>query len=109
MDFRAIGKYIRVSPRKTRLVADLIRDKNVGEALNILSLVNKKPAGILKKVLRSAIFNAEQKKVADTDLLKVKTIHIDQGPTWKRFMPRARGSSTSIKKRTSHISIIIGN
>lgn len=110
MKVTAKARYIRVSPRKARLVADLIRGRMVSEALNILSLTQKKSAKIIEKVLKSAISNAEENhKAKDTDSFIVKSIIVDGGPMWKRFMPRAKGSVTTIRKRTSHISLVIGD
>jgi large subunit ribosomal protein L22 len=108
MEVRAKLKYVRVGPRKARLVADLIRGKGSDEALNILSFTKKMPARVMKKLLKSAIANAMQKKKAiDADRLYVKKISVDQGATWKRFTPRALGRATPIRKRTSHISIVL--
>lgn len=107
MEVRAKLKYVRVGPRKARLVADLIRGKKSDEALNILSFTKKMPARVIIKLLKSAIANATQKKNVDVDRLYVKRISVDQGATWKRFTPRALGRATPIRKRTSHISIVL--
>jgi large subunit ribosomal protein L22 len=107
MEVSARAKYVRVSPRKARLVADLVRGKNVGEAVNLLSFSNKRPAKKMLKVLNSALANAQQTTNMDVDLLKIKRIHIDGGPTLKRFMPRAMGRATMIRKRTSHITVVL--
>ncbi len=107
MEVRAKLKYVRVGPRKARLVADLIRGKGSEEALNILSFTKKMPARIILKLLKSAIANATQKKKVDVDRLYVKKITVDQGVTWKRFIPRAMGRATPIRKRTSHITIVL--
>ncbi len=107
MEVRAKLKYVRVGPRKARLVADLIRGKKSEEALNILSFTKKMPARVMIKLLKSAIANAAQKKNVDVDRLYVKKISVDQGATWKRFTPRALGRATPIRKRTSHISIVL--
>jgi large subunit ribosomal protein L22 len=96
-----------MSPRKARLVADLIRGKKSDEALNILIFTRKAAARILIKLLKSAIANATQKKTIDVDRLYVKKITVDQGPTMKRFTPRALGRATTIRKRTSHIHMIL--
>ena len=109
MQTQAILKFVRLSPQKARLVADLVRGKKVDEALNILKFSNKKAAKILKKVLDSAIANAENNNGADVDELKVKEIFIDEGPTMKRTMPRAKGSADRIKKRTSHVTIRVSD
>jgi large subunit ribosomal protein L22 len=107
MEVRAKLKYVRVGPRKARLVADLIRGKRSEEAIHILSFTKKAAARILNKLLKSAIANATQKKTVDVDRLYVKKISVDQGATWKRFTPRALGRATPIRKRTSHISIVL--
>jgi len=106
MEVKAKLRFTRIAPRKARLVADLIRGKASEEALSILTYTPKAAARIVIKLLRSAIANATQKKI-DVDRLYVKTIAVDQGPTMKRFMPRALGRATSIRKRTSHITIVL--
>ena len=98
-------RHLRVSPRKVRLVADLIRGKNVEEALNILQFTNKVSSIPLAKLLKSAVANADQKDGVDVDRLFIKDLRVDGGPTIKRFRPRAMGRATPILKRTSHISI----
>ncbi|MFP8966413.1 50S ribosomal protein L22 [Pokkaliibacter sp. CJK22405] len=95
----------RLSAQKARLVADLIRGKSIDEALNILAFSTKKGAHIVKKVLESAVANAEHNEGADVDELKVATIMVDEGPTMKRIMPRAKGRADRIMKRTCHITI----
>ena len=107
MEVKARLRFARISPRKARLVADLVRGKRSEEALNILSFTKKASARILIKLLKSAIANATQKKTIDIDRLYVKQIMVDQGPTMKRFMPRALGRATTIRKRSSHISIVL--
>jgi large subunit ribosomal protein L22 len=106
MEVKAKLRFTRIAPRKARLVADLIRGKRSEEALSILTFTPKAAARIIIKLLRSAIANADQKKI-DVDRLYVKTIMVDQGPTMKRFMPRALGRATTIRKRTSHITIVL--
>jgi large subunit ribosomal protein L22 len=98
---------IHVSPRKVRIVADLIRKKNVNEASGLLTYMPQKSAFLLKKLLDSAIANARQKKYIDVDNLYVKSIMVDGGPVLKRFMPRAMGRATKIRKRLSHITLIL--
>ena len=98
-------RHLRVSPRKVRLVADLIRGKHVEEALNILQFTNKVSSQPLAKLLKSAVANADQKDGVDVDQLFIKDLRVDGGPTIKRFRPRAMGRATPILKRTSHISI----
>ncbi len=107
MEVKARLRCARISPRKARLVADLVRGKRSEEALNILSFTKKASAKILIKLLKSAIANATQKKTIDIDRLYVKQIMVDQGPTMKRFQPRALGRATTIRKRTSHINIVL--
>ncbi len=100
-------KFSRLSPLKMRLVADQIRGLPVDSALNLLSFSNKKAASILKKLLESAIANAEHNDGADIDALKIKSICVDQGPTIKRLQPRARGRADRILKRTSHVTVTV--
>ena len=101
-------RYLRIAPRKVRLVADLIRGKNVEDALSILQFTTKKSSVPLAKLLQSAVANADQKGGVDVDSLFVKTITVDGGPTIKRFRPRAMGRATPILKRTSHVLIELG-
>jgi len=107
MEVKAKLSFTRIAPRKIRLVADLVRGKNVNEAIQILSFTNKKSAPVLKKLIQSAIANGVQKKVADVDSLYVKLLTVDQGPTLKRYMPRAMGRASEIKKKTSHVNLIL--
>jgi len=107
MEVKARLRFARIAPRKARLVADLIRGKRSEEALNILNFTKKAAAKILIKLLKSAIANATQKKTIDIDRLYVKQIMVDQGPTMKRYQARALGRATMIRKRTSHIHIIL--
>ena len=109
METRAIVRGVRLSVDKGRLVADLIRGKKVDQALNILNFTQKKAAGIIKKALESAIANAEHNDGADIDELKVKTIHVEQGATLKRFAARAKGRGNRISKPTCHIFVTVGN
>jgi len=108
MEVAAKLKHARISPQKCRLVADQIRGLPVERALELLSFSSKKAAGIVKKVLESAIANAEHNEGADIDELKVKTIFIDQGPTMRRWRARAKGRVNHIIKRTSHITVMVG-
>ncbi|MBA2654465.1 MAG: 50S ribosomal protein L22 [Gammaproteobacteria bacterium] len=105
----AILKHARISPQKVRLVADQIRGKSVAMASDILTFSNKKAAALIKKVLDSAIANAEHNEGADIDELKVSKIFIDQGPTFKRLHARARGRSDRILKRTCHITVMVSD
>ncbi len=109
METRAMLKGARVSAQKGRLVADLIRGKSVEHALNILNFTPKKSAVIIKKLLESAIANAEHNDGADIDELKVKTIHVEKATSLKRFMARAKGRGASIEKQTCHIYLSVGN
>ena len=97
----------RITPQKARLIADQIRGLPVDKAINLLAFSNKKAAALIKKVLESAIANAEHNDGADVDELKVKTIMVDEGPILKRWMPRARGRANQIFKRTSHVTVVV--
>lgn len=107
MEAKAVAKYIRISPQKARLVADVVRGKDVESAITTLRFMPKKAAGILRKVLESAIANAEQTETIDVDTLYVKEIQINGGPMLKRFRPRAMGRAGKILKRTSHITVVV--
>ena len=109
METRAILRGVRLSDQKGRLVADQIRGLPVDKALSILTFSPKKGAGIIKKVLESAIANAEHNEGADIDALKVKTIYIDQGAVLKRFTARAKGRGNRISKPTCHITVTVGD
>jgi large subunit ribosomal protein L22 len=100
-------KFTHLSPQKMRLVADQIRGMSVDRAINLLAFSNKKGADIIKKVLESAIANAENNDGADIDELKVSAIQVNQGPTMKRLRPRARGRADRIIKRTSHLTVTV--
>ena len=103
----AIAKFQRVSPRKTRLVARNVVGLGVESAMNVLRLTPNKPAGLLYAIVKSAVANAEKNCEMNVDELVVKEIVVDEGPSWKRFMPRAQGRATKIHKRTSHITVIL--
>jgi large subunit ribosomal protein L22 len=109
METKAILRGVRLSDQKGRLVADQIRGKPVDQALSILAFSPKKGAGILKKVLESAIANAEHNDGADIDALKVKTIYVEKGPVLKRFTARAKGRGNRIVKPTCHIYVTVGD
>ncbi len=109
MQATAILKYVRVSAQKGRLVADQIRGLPVARALELLQFSPKKAAGHLRKVLESAIANAEHNEGADVDELKVATILVDGGPTLRRFHARAKGRGVRILKRTSHITVVVSD
>ena len=109
METLARYRKVRSSAQKLRLIADLIRGKKVPKALDILNFNNKKAAILVKKVLESAIANAEHNDGIDIDQLKVKNILVDEGSTMKRMMPRAKGRADRILKRTSHITVIVSD
>ena len=109
METRSIVRGVRLSADKGRLVADLIRGKPVDQALNVLTFCPKKGARIIKKVLESAIANAEHNDGADIDELRVKTIYVDKGTTLKRFTARAKGRGNQIGKQSCHILVIVGD
>ena len=109
MEAIAKHRYARTSAQKARLVADLVRGKKVALALEILTYSNKKAADMVKKVLESAIANAEHNEGADVDDLKISKIFVDEGPSMKRIMPRAKGRADRILKRTSHITVVVSD
>ena len=109
METTATLRGVRLSAQKGRLVADMIRGKPVGRALDILAFSPKKGARILKKVLESAIANAEHNEGADIDELKVQTIYVDKAATLKRFTARAKGRGNVIGKQTCHIRVVVGD
>ena len=109
MEVAAKLKGSQISPQKVRLVADQIRGKGVEEALDILTFSSKKAAAIVKKVLDSAIANAEHNEGADVDELKVSTIFVDEGVTLKRLRPRAKGRADRILKRSCHITVKVAD
>lgn len=108
METNANLRGVHLSAQKGRLVADLIRGKSVEQAINILTFSPKRGAAIIKKVLESAIANAEHNDGADIDALKVSSIYVEQGPTMKRFTARAKGRGNRIMKRTCHIYLTVG-
>jgi large subunit ribosomal protein L22 len=107
VEVKARAKFIRTSPRKARMVTELVKGKGVGEALNILAFTKRAPAKIISKLLKSAIANADQMKNIDVDTLFIKQISVDQGPTMKRYRPRAMGRATMIRRRMSHITVVL--
>ena len=107
MESKAVAKYVRIAPRKVRVVMDLIRGKNVAEAFAILKFTPKVGAEVVEKVLRSAVANAENNFDMDVDKLYVSSAFVDQGPTLKRIHPRSRGQAFKILKRTSHVTIVV--
>ncbi|OGL40605.1 MAG: 50S ribosomal protein L22 [Candidatus Schekmanbacteria bacterium RBG_16_38_11] len=113
VESKASGRFMRIAPRKARLVVDLIRGKMVDEAITILEFSPKYAAPVIKKILNSAVSNAmriaENKKTKiDVDSFFIKSVYVNEGPTLKRYMPRAMGRATPIRKRTSHITIVLG-
>jgi large subunit ribosomal protein L22 len=105
---KASTTHLRISPRKVRMVVDTVRGKSVSQALSILGFTRKKAALPVQKLLKSAVANAaENNGISDVDALVIDRIMVDEGPTLKRFMPRARGRATPIRKRTSHIRIVL--
>ncbi|GAB3067401.1 50S ribosomal protein L22 [Salinicoccus sesuvii] len=107
MQAKAVAKTVRIAPRKARMVLDLIRGKEVGEAIAILKLTNKRTSPVVEKLLKSAVANAEHNYDMDIDNLYVSEAYANEGPTLKRFRPRAQGRATKINKRTSHITIVV--
>jgi large subunit ribosomal protein L22 len=107
MESKAIAKNIRIAPRKVRLVVDLIRGKKIGEAIAILKHTPKAASPVVEKLLKSAIANAEHNYNMDLETLVVGQVFVDQGPTLKRFRPRAMGRASRIHKRTSHITVVL--
>ena len=107
MEAKAIAKRIRISAQKVRRVADLVRGKPVADALDLLSFEAQQPARVVKKVLESAIANAENNEGADVDDLKITEIFVDEGMTMKRIKPRAKGRADRILKRSCHISVTV--
>ncbi len=109
MQVRAIAKYVRVSPQKCRLVINQIRGLRVDKALELLQFSPKKAAHPVRKTLESAIANAEHNEGADIDELRVEAAYVDEGPTLKRWRPRAKGRAAPIMKRTCHITVAVGD
>ncbi|MBE3571573.1 MAG: 50S ribosomal protein L22 [Moorella humiferrea] len=108
MEARAVAKYIRISPRRVRQVVDLIRGKSVREAEAILMVTPKRGARAVAKVLKSAVANAEHNYDLDASELVVTRAYVDEGPTLKRYQPRAMGRANIRRKRTSHITVVVG-
>jgi large subunit ribosomal protein L22 len=109
MEVTAKLKFARISPQKARLVADQVRGMPVDKALEVLAFSQKKASAMMKKILDSAIANAEHNEGADIDELNVSTIFVDQGPVFKRIQPRAKGRANRILKRTSHITVCVSD
>jgi large subunit ribosomal protein L22 len=109
MQVSATAKRLRLSPQKARLVVDLVRGKPVGEALEILTFSTQKAAGLVRKVVESAIANAENNEAADVDELRISQIFVNEGLRMKRVKPRAKGRADRIVKRTSHITVTVSD
>jgi len=109
LEARAVEKFIRISPRKLRYIADIVRNKSVEEAVDILTFTPKKAAVIVKKAVESAAANAAENHDMDEDGLVVKKIYVNEGPVLRRFRPRARGRATRIRKRTSHLTVVVSD
>ena len=107
METRATARFVRISPRKVRLVMDEVRGKKVEDALNRLTFAPQKGARLLRKLIRSAVSNAQNNNNLDPDSLVIKSGYTDEGPTLKRYIPRAQGRATQIRKRTSHLTVIL--
>ena len=107
METRAVARFVRISPRKVRLVMDEVRGKKVEDALNLLTFAPQKGARLLRKLIRSAVSNAQHNSNLDPDSLVIKSVYADEGPALKRFIPRAQGRATQIRKRTSHLTVIL--
>ena len=107
MEAKAVARHVRIAPRKAKLVADLIRSKKVNKALTILKFTPKGASPIIEKVVKSAIANAENNHNLDKENLYISEIYANQGPTLKRFRPRAQGRASQILKRTSHIGVVL--
>ena len=107
MEAKAVAKYVRIAPRKVRVVMNLIRGKNVADAFAILKFTPKAGADVIEKVLKSAVANAENNFDMNVDKLYIASAYVDQGPTLKRIHPRSRGQAFSIFKRTSHVTVVV--
>jgi large subunit ribosomal protein L22 len=107
MEVKAVAKYMRISPRKVRMLTDAVKGKPVEAALDQLKFMPQKAASVVEKIMRSAVANADQRPDVDVDALVVANVVADPGPVLKRFRPRARGRATRILKRTSHITVIL--
>ncbi|GGD03428.1 50S ribosomal protein L22 [Thalassobacillus devorans] len=107
MQAKAVAKTVRIAPRKVRIVIDLIRGKNVGEAIGILNNTRRGASPVVEKVLKSAIANAEHNYELDPENLYISEAYVNEGVTMKRFRPRAMGRASQINKRTSHITVVV--
>jgi large subunit ribosomal protein L22 len=109
MEVKAVARYMRISPRKVRILVDAVKGQPVETGLNKLKFMPQKAAGIVEKIVRSAVANADQNPDVDVDSLVIRNITVDQGPTLKRFRARARGRGTRILKRTAHITVVLAD
>ena len=107
MEAKAVAKYVRIAPRKVRVVMNLVRGKSVAEAFAILKFTPKAGADVIEKVLKSAVANAENNFDMNVDKLYISSAYVDQGPTLKRIHPRSRGQAFSILRRTSHVTVVV--
>jgi len=107
MEVKAVSRYVRISPRKVRLLVGAVKGRRVEDSLNMLKFMPQKAAHIVEKIIRSAVANADQNMDIDIDSLVIRNIIADQGPTLKRFKARARGRGTRILKRTAHITVVL--
>lgn len=107
MEIKAYLREASVGCQKARIVADIVRGKDVNEAIRLLTFMPQKSAGLLKKLIESAVANAEQKKVVNVDGLYVKHVSVDMGQSLRRFRPRAQGRATPIKKKSSHFNLVL--
>ncbi len=107
MEVKAKLSFARIGCQKARLVADVVRGKDVNEAIRSLTFMKQKGAGLVKKLIESAVANAENKKVIDVDNLYVKSIWVDMGPVMKRYRPRAQGRAFEVRKKISHINVVL--
>ncbi len=107
MESKAVAKTVRIAPRKVRLVIDLVRGKNTNDALAIAKFTPKAASPVIVKLIKSAIANAEHNYSMNIENLYIKEAYVNEGPTLKRFMPRAQGRATRILKRTSHITVVL--
>jgi large subunit ribosomal protein L22 len=107
MEVKSTQRYVRISPQKVRMIVDAIKGKPAETAINALKFMPQKSAGIVEKIVRSAVANADQNTSIDVDDLVVQNLIVDQGPTLKRFKARARGRGARILKRTAHITVVL--
>ena len=107
VEAKAVLRFVRMAPRKMRMVIDLIRGRDVTEALTLLKYLPRAAAAVIEKLLQSAVANAGQKELGDPESLRIVRAYVDGGPTLKRFQPRAQGRASPIHKRTSHVTIVV--